>query len=117
MAMMRARCSIVLAFPYLLILIIGCLPQVTSLSFNYNFSDPAVLAGADLKFMNDSTPALGRIDLTNQSRSFSTRRIAHGQAVRLWDDSSGKVASFTTTFTFAIKPASSNSAASTPSVL
>jgi hypothetical protein len=90
----------------------SCLPHATSLSFNYNFSAPAVLAGADLKYMNDSVPALGRIDLTNHSRSWSTGRVAQGQALRLWDDNAGTVASFTSTFTFAIKPASSNTAAS-----
>ncbi|KAK1609955.1 hypothetical protein QYE76_033628 [Lolium multiflorum] len=94
-----------------------CLPDhVTSLSFNYNFSDPAVLAGADLKYMNNSAPVLDRIDLTNQSMRWSTGRVAHGQAVRLWDDSTGKVASFTSNFVFAIKPASTNPAASKFSV-
>ena len=113
MVMMRAKCFLVLVFPYFLLLIISSwLPHVTCLSFNYNFSDPAVLAGADLKYMNDTVPALDRIDLTNYSRRWSTGRVAHGQAVRLWDDSTGKVASFTSTFVFAIKPASSNTAAS-----
>jgi hypothetical protein len=110
MAMKRANCSLVMGFPYLVLLIISSswLPHVTSLNFNYNFSSPAVLAGADLKYMNDSAPALGRIDLTNQSRRWSTGRVAHGQAVRLWDNSTGKVASFTSSFVFAIKPASNN---------
>jgi hypothetical protein len=113
MVMKRAKCFLALGFPYLLLLIISSyLPHVTSLSFNYNFSDPAVLAGADLKYFNDSAPALGRIDLTNQSRWYSTGRVAHGQAVRLWNDSTGKVASFTSKFVFAIKPANNNPKAS-----
>jgi hypothetical protein len=107
--MKRCKCFIVLGLPYLLLLLIvsSYLPHATSLSFNYNFSDPAVLAGADLKYMNDSAPVLDRIDLTNQSRRWSTGRVAHGQAVRLWDDSTGEIASFTSNFVFAIKPANS----------
>ncbi|KAF7073139.1 hypothetical protein CFC21_078179 [Triticum aestivum] len=111
MVMKRAKCFLSLGFPYLLLLIMGsCLPHVTSLSFSYNFSGAGVLAGADLKYMDDSAPALNRIDLTNHSRKWSTGRVAHGQAVRLWDDSAGKAANFTTHFAFAIKPASDNSA-------
>ncbi|KAF7066144.1 hypothetical protein CFC21_072177 [Triticum aestivum] len=113
MVMKRAKCFLFPGFPYLRLLIMAsCLPHVTSLSFSYNFSGAGVLAGADLKYMNDSAPAptLNRIDLTNHSRKWSTGRVAHGQAVRLWDDSAGKVASFTTNFAFAIKPANDNSA-------
>uniref|UniRef100_A0ACD5Y2N1 Uncharacterized protein n=1 Tax=Avena sativa TaxID=4498 RepID=A0ACD5Y2N1_AVESA len=103
MAMAIAKCRLVLSFPSILLVISSCLPHVTSLSFNYNFSSPGDLAGADLKYMNDSVPGPDQIDLTNLSRSWSTGRVAHGQAVRLWDDTTGKVASFTTNFTFAVK--------------
>ncbi|KAL6654331.1 hypothetical protein ACP70R_007796 [Stipagrostis hirtigluma subsp. patula] len=81
-------------------------PHATSLSFSYKFSTPGVLAGADLKYMSDSAAAGDRIDLTKAS-TWSTGRVAHGQPVRLWDDSTGKVASFTSNFTFAIKPLNS----------
>ncbi|XP_048537355.1 L-type lectin-domain containing receptor kinase IX.1-like [Triticum urartu] len=102
MAMATPKCRPVLSL--LLLAVSSCLPHVvTSLSFDYNFSAPGVLTGADLKYMNDSAPVLDRIDLTNLSRSWSTGRVAHGQAVRLWDDATGKAASFTTNFTFAIK--------------
>ncbi|EMS59072.1 L-type lectin-domain containing receptor kinase IX.1 [Triticum urartu] len=100
--MATPKCRPVLSL--LLLAVSSCLPHVvTSLSFDYNFSAPGVLTGADLKYMNDSAPVLDRIDLTNLSRSWSTGRVAHGQAVRLWDDATGKAASFTTNFTFAIK--------------
>lgn len=102
MAMATPKCRPVLSL--VLLAVFSCLPHVvTSLSFDYNFSAPGVLAGADLKYMNDSAPVLDRIDLTNLSRSWSTGRVAHGQAVRLWDDATGKAASFTTNFTFAVK--------------
>uniref|UniRef100_A0ACD5Y2V9 Uncharacterized protein n=1 Tax=Avena sativa TaxID=4498 RepID=A0ACD5Y2V9_AVESA len=113
MVMKRAnKCLLVLGFPSLFLLISSCVPHVTSLSFDYNFSRPNVFAGADLKYWNDSAPALDRIDLTNSSRSWSTGRVAHGQPVSLWDDSTGKVASFTTNFTFFVKPVNSSSPAS-----
>lgn len=103
MAMAGAKCCLLLSFPYMLLVISICLPHVTSLSFNYNFSSPGVLAGADLSYMNDSAAGLDRIDLTNLSRFWSSGRVAHRQAVRLWDDRTGKVASFTSNFTFVVK--------------
>jgi hypothetical protein len=113
MVMKRAsKCLVLVGFPYSILLISSCLSHVTSLSFNYNFSDPNVLAGANLKYFNDSVPAIDRIDLTNSSRSWSTGRVAHGQPVNLWDDSTGRVASFTTNFTFLVKPVNSSSPAS-----
>ncbi|CAM0951030.1 unnamed protein product [Alopecurus aequalis] len=109
MVMERAsKCHLVLAFPYFLF-ISSCLPHVTSLSFDYNFSDPNVLAGANLKYWNDSAPAADRIDLTNTARWWSTGRVAYSQPVPLWDDSTGRAASFTTNFTFVVKPVNSNS--------
>jgi hypothetical protein len=112
-AMKRAsKCLLHLGIPYLFLLASSCLPHATSLKFDYNFSRPNVLAGADLKYWNDSAPAADRIDLTNSSRSWSTGRVAHGQPVSLWDDSTGRVASFTTNFTFIVKPVNTNSPAS-----
>ncbi|XP_047051350.1 L-type lectin-domain containing receptor kinase IX.1-like [Lolium rigidum] len=113
MVMKRAsKCLILLGFSYLILLISSCLPHVTSLSFDYNFSGPNILAGANLTYFNDSAPAIDRIDLTNSSRSWSTGRVAHGQPVSLWDDSTGRAASFTTNFTFLVKPVNSSSPAS-----
>ncbi|TVU46681.1 hypothetical protein EJB05_06231, partial [Eragrostis curvula] len=95
-----------------LLLVFSCLvlssyaPHATSLSFNYNFSTPGVLASANLKYMADSTAAGDRIDLTYAS-NWSTGRVAHGQQVQLWDDGTGRVASFTSNFTFNIKPTNS----------
>ncbi|CAM0146502.1 unnamed protein product [Urochloa decumbens] len=74
----------------------------TSVSFSYNFSTPGALAGADLKYISNSTAAGDRVDLTKDT-SWSTGRVAYGQPVPLWDNT-GKVASFTSNFTFAIKP-------------
>ncbi|XP_051201491.1 seed lectin-like [Lolium perenne] len=107
--MKRGKCFLVHGFPCLLLLVVsGCLPHVSSLSFNYNFSAPTGFASTDLRYMNDSAPVLDRIELTNQSRRWSTGRVAHNQLLRIWDHRTSKVASFTSNFTFAIKPASSN---------
>jgi hypothetical protein len=78
----------------------------TSLSFSYNFSDAGVLTGADLTYMSNATAASDRIDLTKDT-TWSTGRVAYGQPVPLWDNSStgnSMVASFTSNFTFAITP-------------
>lgn len=100
--MKTSSCLLGLSFPCLLLLVI--FPCATSLSFNYNFSgaDAGVLTDAGiLKYMEDSAAATDRIELTNTSRSWSTGRVAHMQPVRLWEDKK-YVASFTSSFTFAI---------------
>ena len=83
-------------------------PHATSLSFSYNFSNPGVLTSADLTYVSNATAASGRIDLTKDT-TWSTGRVAYGQPVPLWDNSTGnsKVASFTSNFTFAITPRNS----------
>ncbi|CAO2186838.1 unnamed protein product [Urochloa humidicola] len=82
-------------------------PRSTSLSFHYNFTAPGatVLTGADIDitYVSDAAAGRDRIELTKDT-TWSTGKIVHGQPVRLWDNSTGKVASFTSNFTFAIKP-------------
>ncbi|WVZ83160.1 hypothetical protein U9M48_030333 [Paspalum notatum var. saurae] len=80
------------------------LPHVTSLSFDYNFSN---LTTPDaINYTGDATAAGDRIDLTRDA-NWSTGWVSNGQPLRLWDDSTGMVASFTSNFTFAIKANSS----------
>uniref|UniRef100_A0ACD5YD59 Uncharacterized protein n=1 Tax=Avena sativa TaxID=4498 RepID=A0ACD5YD59_AVESA len=76
----------------------------TALSFNYNFAIPG--DRAQLRLINASYAGVDRIILTDEVSNL-TGRVAHPQPVRLWDDRSGRQASFTTTFHFAIH-ASSN---------
>lgn len=52
--------------------------------------------------MSNATAAGDRIDLTKDT-AWSTGRVAYGLPVQLWDNT-GKVASFTSNFTFVIKP-------------
>ena len=110
--MAGAKCRLVLSCPYVLLVISSCLLHVTSLSFNYNFSSPGVLAGADLTYMHNSFSGLDRIELTNLS-IWSAGRVAHRQALRLWDDRTSKLASFTTNFTFAILNVTTRQASTT----
>ncbi|KAJ1269816.1 hypothetical protein BS78_06G006900 [Paspalum vaginatum] len=80
------------------------LPHVTSLSFDYNFSN---LTTPDaINYMGDATAAGDRIDLTRDA-NWSTGWVSNGQPLQLWDNSTGMVASFSSNFTFAIKANSS----------
>jgi hypothetical protein len=92
-----------LGLSYLVFVSVTTLSHAASVSFNYNFSTPGVLASANLKYMSNATAAGDRIDLTKDT-IWSTGRVAYGLPVQLWDDSTGKVASFTSNFTFVIKP-------------
>ncbi|TVU11475.1 hypothetical protein EJB05_45063, partial [Eragrostis curvula] len=74
--------------------------RAAALSFNYNFSIRADLKSPDLKYLNDSSPAGDRIDLTIGTQHNSTGGVFHRQPVRLWSGRKG--ASFTTSFTFNI---------------
>ncbi|XP_062230093.1 L-type lectin-domain containing receptor kinase IX.2-like [Phragmites australis] len=92
------------AYPraHLLVLAYLCLMPLhaAALSFDYDFSKPEHLNSPDLKFINDSSRAGDRINLTNGTEHNSTGRVFHQQPVRLWDGR--KRASFTTRFSFAI---------------
>lgn len=87
---------------YLLFVSITTLSHAASVSFNFNFSTPGALTSPDLKYMSNATAAGDRIDLTKDT-VWSVGRVAYGLPVQLWD-STGKVASFTSNFTFVIKP-------------
>uniref|UniRef100_A0ACD5Z0J8 Uncharacterized protein n=1 Tax=Avena sativa TaxID=4498 RepID=A0ACD5Z0J8_AVESA len=87
-----------------LILATYTLGGTAALSFNYNFAIPA--DRAQLKLIDVSYAGVDRIILTDEVSNL-TGRVAHPHPVRLWDDRTGRRASFTTTFHFAIH-ASSN---------
>jgi hypothetical protein len=79
-------------------------PHSAALSFSYNFSNPGDLDRANLTYLGDSTAGDGIINLTitNKSGNWSTGGVAYPQPVRLWDHRTGRRASFTTDFSFAI---------------
>ncbi|KAF8762435.1 hypothetical protein HU200_009397 [Digitaria exilis] len=79
-----------------------CLPlEATTLSFWYDFSTPGVVDRADLIYKNDSWGASDRVMLTKVTNG-SVGRVAYAQPARLWDGRTGEVASFATSFSFAI---------------
>ena len=103
--------TLLLSLAYLL-LCVATLSHATSLSFSYNFSTPGALTSPDLKYMSNATAAGDRVDLTKNTK-WSTGRVAYGRPVQLWDDT-GKVASFTSNFTFVIKSLNSSAQATHP---
>ena len=102
--------TLLLSLAYLLC--VATLSHATSLSFSYNFSTPGALTSPDLKYMSNATAAGDRVDLTKNTK-WSTGRVAYGRPVQLWDDT-GKVASFTSNFTFVIKSLNSSAQATHP---
>ncbi|TVU23428.1 hypothetical protein EJB05_25794, partial [Eragrostis curvula] len=88
-----------LLFVYYLISLMAL--EAAALSFHYNFSIPG--DAADLTYINDSYSTRDRIELTaNIKGKSSVGRVAYRHPVRLWDSLTGKVANFTTSFSFAI---------------
>ncbi|CAL5076055.1 unnamed protein product [Urochloa decumbens] len=87
-------------------------PSSSSVSFSYNFSDPStddpcgrdIVCHPDAEFVR-STLA---IELTKNQQTgtitHSQGRIWYAHPVPLWDEVTGEVASFTTTFSFNITP-------------
>lgn len=94
-AMAYPRVHLLLAYLYLMPF------DVCALFFQYNFSNPGDLDRAHLLYINDSSRSGDKIDLTLMARD-RAGGVAYAQPVRLWDNSTGKATSFTTSFTFAI---------------
>lgn len=83
-------------------------PHTAALSFSYNFSNPGDLSGANITYLsNNSTAGDGAINLTKNG-TWSTGGVAYPHTVRLWDHRTGRRASFTTDFTFAISNSQNN---------
>ncbi|KAK3124647.1 hypothetical protein QOZ80_7BG0589870 [Eleusine coracana subsp. coracana] len=93
-----------MAYPrgHLLLAYLCLMPlDASALSFHYDFSNPGDLERAHLLYFHDSSSSGDRIDLTLMAPG-SAGRVAYAQPVRLWDSTTGRVASFRTSFTFAI---------------
>ncbi|KAF8740726.1 hypothetical protein HU200_013778 [Digitaria exilis] len=102
----------------LLCYLLSHVPRAASLSFSFNFSDPSSTCtahDADLACSGDAYlhSTENAIELTKNDISdlnyHSVGRVWHAQPVPLWDPTTGEVASFTTSFTFRIKPAGASS--------
>ncbi|KAF8648628.1 hypothetical protein HU200_064673 [Digitaria exilis] len=107
MAYSRARLILQLLLPAAYFMAMS-LPAAAALSFSYNFSKPGDLEAAKLTYINVSSSSGDRVSLTANTTG-STGRVAYPRPVRLWDDRTGRRASFTTNFTFFIGNGSVNS--------
>ncbi|CAN6352312.1 unnamed protein product [Urochloa humidicola] len=77
-------------------------PHTTvAVSFSYDFSKASDQAQLWYANNGNSSAAGDGISITKM-KVWSTGRVAYKEAVRLWDDRTGKVASFHTNFSFAI---------------
>jgi len=89
-------------------------PLAASLSFRFNFSDPdstCTAQNAELACSGDAYfhSTENAIELTKNVmgdlNNHSVGRLTYTQPMPLWDGTTGELASFTTSFTFLIKPA------------
>ncbi|XBI23318.1 hypothetical protein VPH35_048591 [Triticum aestivum] len=81
----------------------------TALSFSFNFSSSGSgdLCDTELKCERDTRMGSGVIELTkneNDANIFSIGRASYARPVTLWDNATGEVASFSSSFTFQIRP-------------
>jgi len=96
-------------FCYLLLSTLLYLPRYsTSLSFDFDFSQPGGYNAANFSFDGDAYFNSNVIELTRKDRNGpqdnSVGRASYAQPVPIWDEDSGEVASFTTTFSIKILP-------------
>ncbi|XP_020114331.1 L-type lectin-domain containing receptor kinase IX.1-like [Ananas comosus] len=96
----RTRCSLFLFFD--IILFDVCIPHATPLSFSFNFSDPDINM-SNITFQADAVWNRTVINLTKDTRN-SQGRAVYRNPVLLWDNATGDVASFHTSFSYVIQP-------------
>ncbi|XP_020114164.1 L-type lectin-domain containing receptor kinase IX.1-like [Ananas comosus] len=101
----RTKCSLSLFF-FCIIIFHVIIPRATPLSFSFNFSDPDTYV-SNIKFLSDASPNGTVINLTKDTRSspitYSQGRAVYSNPVLLWDNATGEVASFHTSFSFVIQ--------------
>ncbi|CAN6195618.1 unnamed protein product [Urochloa humidicola] len=83
------------------------LPCGSSLSFDFNFSQPGGYNADNFTFLGDAYFDSQVIELTRNDRSKSSNssvgRASYKQPVAIWDEVTGELASFTTTFSMQIE--------------
>ncbi|KAI5003949.1 hypothetical protein ZWY2020_031192 [Hordeum vulgare] len=87
--------------------------MATALSFSFNFSSSGSgdLCDTELRCERDTRMGSGVIELTKNEINgnvLSVGRASYARPVMLWDDATGEVASFSSSFTFQIKPKNSS---------
>jgi hypothetical protein len=79
------------------------IPQAFSLSFDFDFSKQRWEAAAKLSLQGE-TKFENAIELTKKGSENSVGRASYLEPVAIWDEVSGELTSFTTTFSFQILP-------------
>nr|CAD1829511.1 unnamed protein product [Ananas comosus var. bracteatus] len=101
----RTKCSLSLFF-FCIIIFHVIIPHATPLSFSFNFSDPETSV-SNITFQADALWNRTVIDLTKDTRggpiTYSQGRAVYSNPVLLWDNATGEVASFHTSFSFVIQ--------------
>ena len=89
----------------LMLMSILYIPQAFSLSFDFDFSQqPRGNVAAYLSLQGDTKLEDDGIELTKKGSENSVGRASYLEPVTIWDEVSGELANFTTTFSFQILP-------------
>uniref|UniRef100_A0A0E0B280 non-specific serine/threonine protein kinase n=1 Tax=Oryza glumipatula TaxID=40148 RepID=A0A0E0B280_9ORYZ len=103
-----SRQPLYLHFPLGCLLLLMHAPGATSLAFSFNFSSSGNLCGtAELRCERDASMSSDVLDLTkadNQGAVYNAGRASYSRPVPLWDNATGELASFSSNFTFQIRP-------------
>ncbi|KAM3206598.1 hypothetical protein ACQJBY_061983 [Aegilops geniculata] len=84
-----------------------CLATALSFSFNFSSTSSADPCDTELRCERDTRMGSGAMELTkNEIRAnlYSVGRASYTRPVLLWDNATGEVASFSSNFTFRIRP-------------
>ncbi|XP_021726633.1 L-type lectin-domain containing receptor kinase IX.1-like [Chenopodium quinoa] len=88
-----------ICFPLIVaLLLLSNLRIITSPSFNYSRFD----SNSNLHFQGNAENSLGKIEFNYVSHKERVGIVTYGENVRLWDKSLGKIAEFSTHFTFVV---------------
>ncbi|XP_045084821.1 L-type lectin-domain containing receptor kinase IX.1 [Aegilops tauschii subsp. strangulata] len=107
---MSSHHFVIMVFCFCSLLFSIHVPYATSLSFNFNFSDPGSYCtpDADIACAGDAFFHAPFMELTmndiSEGNNHSIGRVWYAQPVPLWNKATGEVASFNTSFSFQIRP-------------
>ncbi|KAK7363044.1 hypothetical protein VNO77_05173 [Canavalia gladiata] len=94
--------TLILCYAMGTIFILQIIPLTNSLSFNYPYFEN----GDDVKWEGDASIYKGAIQITSntmdQNNNYSVGRVTSHEQMLLWDVNSGKLADFTSNFSFVI---------------
>uniref|UniRef100_A0A0D9V125 non-specific serine/threonine protein kinase n=1 Tax=Leersia perrieri TaxID=77586 RepID=A0A0D9V125_9ORYZ len=103
---MSSRRLLLVHFPLGCLLLLSAAPRATSLAFSFNFSRSGNLCGTELQCERDAGMGSGVLDITRPENEavYNTGRASYSRPVPLWDKATGELATFTSNFTFQLRP-------------